>query len=42
MGAGQSPGGVGGGVKLLGFEHLDSVSVNDLETFCDGFKCIKI
>ena len=42
-GAGQNPGGVGGGrgVKLLGFEHLDSVSVNDFEAFCDVFKCFK-
>ena len=27
--------------KLLGFEHLNSVSVNDFEAFCDVFKCFK-
>ena len=31
--------GWGGGCK--GFEHLNSVSVNDFETFCGVFKCIK-
>ena len=30
-----------GGMKLLGFKHLDSVSVNDFEAFCDVFKCFK-
>ena len=27
--------------KLLGFEHLNRVSVNDFEAFFDVFKCIK-
>ena len=45
-GPGQSPGGGwrgGGGplMKLLGLEHLKSVSVNDFEAFCDVFKRIK-
>ena len=30
--------GEGGG---RGFAHLNSVSVNDFETFCGVFKCIK-
>ena len=38
-GPGQSPG--GGPGKLLGFEHLNNVSVNDFEAFCAVFKCIK-
>ena len=36
--------GVAGGdplMKLLGLEHLKSVSVNDFEAFCDVFKYIK-
>ena len=31
------PGGRGPPFKLLGFEHLNSVSVIDFETFCDVF-----
>ena len=39
-------GGTGGGakplLKLLGFEHLNGVSVNDFEAFYDVFKCINM
>ena len=31
------PGGRGPPFNLLGFEHLNSVSVNDFEAFCDVF-----
>ena len=31
----------GKGSGSRGFEHLNSVSVNDFEAFCDVFKCIK-